>query len=31
MENNDPWENLPLMTKLLILLLPLICALDCIY
>ena len=28
---NDPWENLPLMTKLLILLLPLICALDCIY
>lgn len=31
MGNNDPWENLPLITRILILLLPLICALDCIY
>ena len=28
---NEPWESLPLITKLLILLLPLICSLDCIY
>lgn len=28
---NDPWEGLPLMIKILILLLPLICSIDCIY